>query len=468
MLLILVLWFFLPGLEITQAGATDGTLIDSLKKELQKMPSDSVLVRLYNDLAWEYALVSFDSAQKFTDAARLVSERMDNLYWKSVSSEMQGILFEISGQQEEAIRVYLEVIELRKQLNNVGLENTYNNLAILFRNQKNHRKALEYFARSYQIEQKNGHQYGIMGSLINMANSYKDLGLNDSAFLLSKKVLQLANEHQDPEFQVLSSINMAKRYYDLDDMDSTWHYTASVIDKAREMNLQYPLATLLQIMAEVRMDRDAYQEALSYLQEAESLSKASSNIEALRANYAARARALAGLKQYDQAFESLNNYVTLNDSIINQQTIEVVNELELKYETAQKDKNIAELNALNSLNELAVARQTNQKRAILFGSAFLILIFGSFVVNQRQRLKNQVLLARKNEEIRQSNFQKELTELELKALRAQMNPHFIFPLPGQVLPVDPPQPGAFGKWGHQSGRRTHLAGNLHSAGIGTL
>ncbi|WP_373517990.1 sensor histidine kinase, partial [Pricia sp.] len=54
------------------------------------------------------------------------------------------------------------------------------------------------------------------------------------------------------------------------------------------------------------------------------------------------------------------------------------------------------------------------------------LLAGLLFYTFRQRLKNQKALASKNEEIKEVNFKRQLTELEMKALQAQINPHFIF------------------------------------------
>ena len=51
---------------------------------------------------------------------------------------------------------------------------------------------------------------------------------------------------------------------------------------------------------------------------------------------------------------------------------------------------------------------------------------GAEHISNYLRLKNQKTLAAKNEEIKASHFRRQLSELEMKALRAQMNPHFIF------------------------------------------
>ena len=43
-----------------------------------------------------------------------------------------------------------------------------------------------------------------------------------------------------------------------------------------------------------------------------------------------------------------------------------------------------------------------------------------------QRLKNQKLISAKNEEVKVATLREQMSTLEMKALRAQMNPHFLF------------------------------------------
>lgn len=44
----------------------------------------------------------------------------------------------------------------------------------------------------------------------------------------------------------------------------------------------------------------------------------------------------------------------------------------------------------------------------------------------RQKLKNQKLLTAKDHEIKEVNYKRQMTELKMKALQAQINPHFLF------------------------------------------
>jgi len=47
-------------------------------------------------------------------------------------------------------------------------------------------------------------------------------------------------------------------------------------------------------------------------------------------------------------------------------------------------------------------------------------------IGQRRKIKSERAIAKKNEQIRSAEFKELMTDLELKALRAQMNPHFVF------------------------------------------
>jgi sensor histidine kinase YesM len=71
-------------------------------------------------------------------------------------------------------------------------------------------------------------------------------------------------------------------------------------------------------------------------------------------------------------------------------------------------------------------RQTTLKKASIGALLGIVLLSGLVVYMFRQRLKNQKMLAAKNEEIKGVDFKRQLSELEMKALRTQINPHFIF------------------------------------------
>jgi len=92
-----------------------------------------------------------------------------------------------------------------------------------------------------------------------------------------------------------------------------------------------------------------------------------------------------------------------------------VAEIHEKYQTEKKDRNIAELNNRNKLNETII----EQQRWTLFLAAliFFSIVFLFYVIYRQQRLRE------KNKLLKSDN---QRLSVEQKMLQAQLNPHFIF------------------------------------------
>ncbi len=112
---------------------------------------------------------------------------------------------------------------------------------------------------------------------------------------------------------------------------------------------------------------------------------------------------------YKKALENFKRYSVLNDSLINADLRVEVSRKEIQYEADKKE----------ALSIAEVARQRTVKNASILGSAGIVL--GCIIALILYRRKQRAETAKK-----EALFIATVAEVELKALRAQMNPHFIF------------------------------------------
>ena len=126
------------------------------------------------------------------------------------------------------------------------------------------------------------------------------------------------------------------------------------------------------------------------------------------------------------ALEAYQASTLYNDSILNEEKSKYVLLLEQQYQSEKKEKEIALLAKEKEVQQAETKRQATLKKASMGGLAFVILLAALLLYTFWQRLKNQKLLATKDAELSKENFQKQVAQLEMKALRAQINPHFIF------------------------------------------
>ncbi len=147
-------------------------------------------------------------------------------------------------------------------------------------------------------------------------------------------------------------------------------------------------------------------------------------------------------KIYDKKKDSANaykyyvKYTALKDSTITstyQRKLAVINELTKERE---QQTQIAVLDRDNKLKQVAIQKNILFRNILLSGIALLILL--AFIVYrfinlkrkneklEKATLQNSLDIERIQNEKKQSELQNKATDLEMQALRAQMNPHFIF------------------------------------------
>lgn len=177
------------------------------------------------------------------------------------------------------------------------------------------------------------------------------------------------------------------------------------------------------------------EEALPYLQESAGITNVTR--DAIPETYRLLTICYLRLMNVEEAERSLALYKHTADSIAAQNTSDNYQRILVQFETEKKEAMIA---ALQNENILKGKLSRNQKLFIILLATSLALVLiavWAFSRNYRKRrkLEKQLLeqqvkhaqqLQHEKEEKMTSDFNKQLAEVQLTALSAQMNPHFIF------------------------------------------
>ena len=127
-------------------------------------------------------------------------------------------------------------------------------------------------------------------------------------------------------------------------------------------------------------------------------------------------------KDSGQAYLSLEQHIVYKDEVIEKRNDQKLNEVKTKYETREKEQEIKDLTQQQRIMKLESEAAIGQleKQRLVLGLALLapisLLIAAGWYINRR-RLQTRL----------ETEKQQRLRQLaELKVLRSQMNPHFIF------------------------------------------
>jgi tetratricopeptide (TPR) repeat protein len=253
--------------------------------------------------------------------------------------------------------------------------------------QKDFEKALEYLNSGLQVMEESGSSTSVKVYLIQgVGNVYYQLGQYEKAIKYNSDGIILAEKIELNSILPLLYGNNASNYLELKNFSESIKNSLKAISYSLNLDLE----------------EDKYQP------------------------YGYLAKAYAGIGSYQKAYEAEAEYNKLYSNYRDKAQSKQVSEIEIKYETEKKDTEIKLLSKQTEIQTLKLLQQ----RYFLGGLAMLILfiIGGSiFVYRQRRFKQKQAIIKLELEETRKRlEMEKQLKASEITAIKAQMNPHFIF------------------------------------------
>ena len=257
----------------------------------------------------------------------------------------------------------------------------YSNASLICRRLQQYERAYEYATKAYDLMQQNPQAMLQGGSRVSYT-TYKIsllMGKKNEARFYAQKSLDYARTKVD---SMLAFLALGKTYFD------NGQYNQSI-----EMHKH-----ILPLSRAMKMDDLAYNA------------------------YSKMAEAHFKLKNHKEAYKYGIEAAIYKDKITEQRNAKAVDKLKIQYETEKKEQEIIKLSQQNQIYELenqkAQALQQKQKYALgmALTAPLLLLVGGGWYVN-RNKLQTALELEQKERDKQMS---------ELKALRSQMNPHFIF------------------------------------------
>lgn len=364
------------------------SLIDSLKNELKSstgVDRQNILL----DLAWEYSYANVDSSEFYCFESIRLAEQRNNQTDLAISKSMLAIVYDIKGEIEEAAALYLEVAKYYEDQNNLEeLSKTYNNLGVLFFYRDQYEKSWEYYLKSMMIDSTLGNEQGVAESMVNLAAISNIHGDYDQALRYLKKGEKISNKYPENTW-------VKKGIYDglANNLLYRGKYDSSLIYYKREYQILtnendiHSTLTCLNGIISAYLGKVKYDSALQYLTIAEQLSANYDEVAIRKKRNELGAILFAALGNYRKAFDYQKRYQIVSDSISQQESLKITNELEEKYQAEQKENEIAQL-------ELAQQQSKNQRNIILLIAALILGVSVLLLILYRVKSRSEAAITK--------------------------------------------------------------------------
>jgi tetratricopeptide (TPR) repeat protein len=337
----------------------------------------------------------------------------------SESLEFLGVIYGLKGELEKGFELAQKgLAESEKNNDSLGIAFPLMIIGDLYQSMGDHPMALEYYYASAAM----GGNYDPYLSL-QIAAVHNAMQHYDSALYYHQRTA--VRDPVSPYAQIiLGEIYLNQKKY-----REALQVFKKVGGFLKKNNGRKDILRLLPDMAKVYMAQKNYPASLYYAQEGLALAQATGARQYIASGFKLLAAIYETMGARQRSFLNLKQYITLKDSLLNDQLKAKLFAYRSKVENEKKQTQIGRLNNEKQISQqqLKIQQQQLQQasmlKKILIGG-ILALVLLAFILFRNLSLK------RKNEKLKsertQAILQHKAVELEMQALRAQMNPHFIF------------------------------------------
>jgi YesN/AraC family two-component response regulator len=363
-------------------------LIANAQSDSEKLELNLKMSEILTDYAPEKAEPYLQAVNKLTQSDTMSGERVKYYIFRGVQKLREGKF-------EPASKFFMLALRKAEAIDSTHLaKRALNDLAIVNLNLGFLEKGIKYLEQLVKIarEEKNKKDETIF--LLNLSLAYA----NNRQFKKAEKGLLYLLKNTDDKFYIAVANNSLSKNY-----NSTGEFRKAIYYGKKAAKIAHNLGR-------PHLETEAlinYGNALRELRRFEEAKKVMFRVSKLARQYKSDYQYMNSLgnlsllyedlKNYPKALEYFKKYSALRDSLMNEKVAKQINELQIKYETEKKDKEL-------KLKDATIKEKNLKLTFLIFGLAVFILFSTTLLIMYKKKNKAYRELVRKNMELVQEGL----------------------------------------------------------------
>lgn len=408
--------------------------IDSLLQVIQTTSSDSIKLRLTNQVSFYFIFNDIEKAGKLLEEGIVEAKEKKLPFSYNELTNTKGIYFDVSGKKDSAKYFFEKGLSLSREFDFKTIEQmSLNNLGMFNWNNGNFQEALDYFYQSLEMNSVHSPQ-NIQGESVYLNNIgliYQELKQYEKALEIHQKALKIREEINLESEQAISQANIGVCYKNLSLFKEAIEAYEKAIALAKSANSMRNYYSFHNNLASVYQEMEKYDQAIAYykiaLERPVSLGENPKSDLSIYSNLTAAYTQLnqpkLALTYADKGFEIIEkdpklknfagtlyksaaesnyllgntkkgseylaSFISINDSIFSKNNADAIAGLEVKFKTQEKEIQLAETRIELAEKELKIGR----KNSLIYGTSALALLLAilGYLIYKQQKLKNKQL-----------------------------------------------------------------------------
>jgi signal transduction histidine kinase/CheY-like chemotaxis protein/AraC-like DNA-binding protein/Tfp pilus assembly protein PilF len=266
-----------------------------------------------------------------------INKKLNNQGGIASNTNNLGNSFKQLGKYDSAIMYYITSITIKLELGNeMSAASAMSNLGLVYMELDNAEKALNYFKEALKIVGESSRRSN--GIFNNMGIAFSKLGQNDSArYFLKKALLNSALEGNESKF-AQSYNNLAESFQDDQLYDSALFYASKSYQLKKKYSDPLSLTHSAITLSKIHGQLNNYALAKVYAQEATDIARQYENPERISEAIWFLGVAEANLKNFESAANLFHEYSKIKEELTKEKMMLAAEEAEAKFQNQLKEK----------------------------------------------------------------------------------------------------------------------------------
>lgn len=306
-----------------------------------------------------------------------------------------GTMFQEKGDYAAALENLFRALTIREELkDSLNMARTFNNIGLVYYEQESYDKALYYYQKSMEIRLRANDLPGVALGYNNIGIVYYYVGDKEKVIEYFGKSLEIYEKIGDLRGQSLPLFNIAEIYEEQGRFSEALKYYLKSCKIDSLLDNKEGLATTFSVIGRIYGKLNNFQKAIYFQKEGIEIARKAEMLPALRDGNTEISTVYEKMGNYKLAYKHLSQAFDLQGRIFNDENARHQAEMQVKYETDKKDRELEILQKDKLLKELAYDRQkqvVKRQQMLIIGSGIGILIFGIFTFFLLRLMKEKKL-----------------------------------------------------------------------------
>ena len=367
-----------------------------------------------NNLAHLYRNAGkYSKAESYNKEALELAKRIQNKKMIAMSLHGLGQTYSRSRRFDKTLEQYERALDFFEQINSQrDMANILTDMASVHKALGNYEMALDYFRRALALAEASRSLHTKGRILNNIGKLHESLGAYEKALDYHKQSLAVKRKGKDYKDISNSLANLANIFISLGEVEKAIPYIEEALEVSQKMGFKRKEAYVYSIRGRYYQERGVYEKAGKDLKKALHLYRSVNDVDGIKTVLTTLSAFYSSLGQYEQAWKYQAALGKQKDSIYTDIHSKRISELEARYWSEKKESDLLLAKKNEEILAKEKARYVLQRNSLIIG-IILLVGFGFVIYRLNMHKKKSKLLQR-------------LSEMELKFIRSQMNPHFLF------------------------------------------